>query len=265
MRTLADLLAAVDPPPELVLFDGFNVCDSLLWDWMHCSALGVQHKAAGACLVEMCLEGRWGRFGGAWRIRTGIALKKAYTDFVLWARVNRLQHSQQQFTAASLSVGDGIADVPHLKGKAHNLMTVTKWIASILREDTATPRCRNRSRVMWALALLDTVFTTAGMWLDDGEVAQVEVGTGVFFPPWRMLYEEACGAKWLILPKHHAMMHILKDCIAGRRNPASYWAFAGGHLMGLCKRSLGGQFQRGIERRMLCAALFRLSVSASDW
>ena len=265
VRTLADLLAAVDPPSELVLLDGFDLCDSLLWDWMHCSPLGVQHKAAGACLVEMCVEERWGRFAGAWRIRTGIALKRAYTEFVGWARANGLQHSHQQFTAASCSVGDIAADVPHLKGKAHNLMVVTKWLASILRQDTATPRRRNQGRVMWALALLDTVFSTAGMWLDDGEVAQVEAATGVLFPAWRFIYEFWEGEYWPILPKHHAMMHILKDCIASRRNPASYWAFAGEHLMGLCKRSLGNQFQRGIERRMLRAALFRLSTAASDW
>ena len=264
VRTLEDLLAAVDPPPALVLFDGFNVCDSLLWDWMHCSPLGVQHKAAGACLVEMCVGGRWGRFGGPWRIRTGVALKRAYTAFVEWARANRIEHSQRQFTAASLSVAEGAAEVPHLKGKAHNLMTVTKWLASILQTDVATPRCRQRSRVMWALALLDTVFSAADMWLNDNEVSQVEAATAALFPSWRMLYEESRGEKWPILPKHHAMMHILRDCISSRRNPASYWAFAGEHSMGLCKRSLGNQFQRGIERRMLRAALFRLSVCASE-
>ena len=117
---------------------------------------------------------------------------------------------------------------------------------------------------MWALALLDTIFSAAGFWLDDGEIAQVEVAARALFPAWRMLYEEARGEKWPILPKHHAMMHILKDCIASRRNPASYWAFAGEHLMGLCKRSLGNQFQKGIERRMLRAALFRLFLCASE-
>ena len=44
---------------------------------------------------------------------------------------------------------------------------------------------------MWALALLDTVFSAAGFWLDDGEIAQVEVAARVLFPAWRMLYEEA--------------------------------------------------------------------------
>ena len=61
------------------------------------------------------------------------------------------------------------------------------------------------------------------------------------------------------------MMHIIKDCLASRRNPGSYWCFAGEHLMGLCKRSLGLNFQRGIERRMLRASLFRLSVVASNF
>ena len=201
-----------------------------------------------------------------WKIRTGIASKRAHSEFRKWASdpAWRIKHSQQRLTAASLSVADGIAEVPHLKGKAHNIMCVTKWLAFILREDTATPRSRRRGRVMWALALLDTLCSTAGMWLDDGEVAQVEVARGVLFPSWRMLYEEERGEKCPIIPKHHAMMHILKDVVESCRNPASYWAFAGEHLMGLCKRSLGMQFQRGIERRMLRAALFRLSVAAAD-
>ena len=264
-RALADLLAAVAPQPELVRFEGFDLAWSLLWDWMHCSALGVQHKAAGAVLVELCIEGRFGNFGGQWRIRTGIALKRAHSEFTAWARGQRIEHSQQQFTCASLSVAGGIEEVPHLKGKAHNVMTVTKWLAHILRDDRDTAHRRNRSRVLWALALWDTIFSTAGLWLDDQEAAQVEVAQSVFFTGWRWLYEEARGQMWPILPKHHAMMHIIKDCLASRRNPGSYWCFAGEHLMGLCKRSLGLNFQRGIERRMLRASLFRLSVVASNF
>ena len=265
-RFLADLLAVVQPPPPLVLFDGFELDNgSLLWDWMHLSPLGLQHKAAGACLVELCIEGRFGRFAGQWKIRTGIALKRAYSEFTAWARNRRMLHSQQQFTAASLSVADGIADARHLKGKAHNLMCVTKWLAFILQDDRATAHSRSRSRVMFALAELDTLFSAAGMWLNDAEVTQVELCRSVLFPSWRLLYEESRGERWPIIPKHHACMHVLKDCVETRRNPASYWCFAGEHLMGLCKRSLGMQFQRGIERRMLRAALFRLSVAAGGW
>ena len=113
--------------------------------------------------MELVGEGRWGTYRGDWKVRTGIVLKHAYTAFCTWARdpENNLQHSQQRFTPASLSVADGAEYVPALKGKAHNLMVVSKWLASITHTDSSTTHARNRGRVMWAIACLDTVFSSA--------------------------------------------------------------------------------------------------------
>ena len=36
VRTVADLLAAVVPRPQLAQLDGFELSHSVLWDWMHC-------------------------------------------------------------------------------------------------------------------------------------------------------------------------------------------------------------------------------------
>ena len=74
-RTTADLIAAVAPVPELVQLDGFELGHSVLWNWMHVSPLGIQHKSCGACLVELCVEGRFGTYRGEWKVRVGIALK----------------------------------------------------------------------------------------------------------------------------------------------------------------------------------------------
>ena len=117
VRTVADLLAAVDPRPQLAQLDGFELSHSVLWDWMHCSPLGVQHKACGACLVELCVEGRFGNYRGEWKVRVGIALKRAYEEFVQWCHGQGSTHSQQQFAPASCSVAEGADCVPHLKGK----------------------------------------------------------------------------------------------------------------------------------------------------
>ena len=263
-RALDTYLAAVGPRPALSDFDGFDLQACILWDWMHIGPLGFEHKACGACLMELVLEGRFGTYRGEWKVRTGIALKHAFRAFTAWASSNHLQHSHQQFTPANLSVAEGAELVPHLKGKAHNLMVVSKWLASVTHLDNATTHQRNRGRVMWAIACLDTVFSTAPFWLSDQDIGQVQLAQTVFFPAWRALHEEAGDGRWPIIPKMHAAMHILADTLATRRNPSSHWCFAGEHLMGICKNSLGGNYQKGLQRRMLRAALFQIAVFCRD-
>ena len=62
---------------ELSKLPGFDVQCTCLWDWMHISALGIEAISNGATLLELVLEGKWGRFSGAWKVRIGIALKRA--------------------------------------------------------------------------------------------------------------------------------------------------------------------------------------------
>ena len=215
--------------------------------------------------MELVLAGRFGTYRGEWKVRIGFSPGQAYTAFTAWARENRLQHSHQQFTVASLSVLDGAAVVPHLKGKAHNLMVVSKWLASVTHTQSATTPERSRGRVMWAIACLDTVFSTAPFWLSDQNIEQVQLAQSVLFPAWRALHEEAGDGRWPVIPKHHAAMHIVADTVATRRNPSSFWCFAEKHLMGICKDSLGGNYQKGLERRMLRAGLFRVAVLCRDF
>ena len=168
------------------------------------------------------------------------------------------------FTAASLSVADGADYVPHLKGKDHNLMCVTKWLAEIVRDDDSTTHRRNRGRVMWSLALLDSLFSSAGQWFTDDEVAQVDFARRTLFPAWRTLLVGKPGF-WPAFPKHHAAIHMLADAVRTRRNPGGFWCFTGEHLMGLCKTSLSNNFQRGVDGRLVRAALYRLGVAMRDF
>ena len=131
---------------ELSKLPGFDVQDTCLWDWMHCSPLGIEGYSNGATLLELVLEGRWGVFGGPWKIRVGIALKRAFTAFKAFYAGAGLAHSQQQFTAASLSVASGQGYQPNLKGKAHNTMCVTRWLSELLRHDDATAHRRGPGR-----------------------------------------------------------------------------------------------------------------------
>ena len=260
-RLLADYMAAVVPPSAFATVPGFSLELSILWDWMHVSPLGVQHKSCGACLHELVQEGKWGVFRGEWKIRVAIPLKRAFKEFKTWCRdVAGLEHSQQKTTPKSLTLVD-TDSVPALKGKAHNLMCVSKWLAHLTHSDNSTVHRRNRSRVMWAISALDTLFSSAGEFLSDDEAGQVDLARSVLFPAWRALRTESQDERWPIIPKHHAMMHMCQDAVVNRRNPAGFWCFAGEHMMGESKGSLGGQYQVHLERRMLRAALLRLGFA----
>ena len=93
----------------------------------------------------------------------------------------------------------------------------------------------------------------------------MELARGVLFHSWRVLAADAGEGKWATLPKHHAAMHVLKDTVESKRNPGGWWCFGGEHLMGLCKKSLGGNFQNGVDSRVLRAALFRIGVAMRDF
>ena len=249
---------------ELSLLPGFTVQDTALFDWMHTSPLGMEPVAAGSALKELALEGRWGLFRGEWKVRIGVALKRAWEEFRAYCDQFGLQHTQPQFTAATLSVAQGQEYRPELKAKAANQMKVTQWLASITRDDTADAHRRNRSRVLWSLASLNDLFATAPYWLSDGEAARVDAARRTLFGAWRRLYTEAGGdgSMWPILPKHHAAMHVLHDVVLTKRNPGGYWCFSGEHIMGVSRRSLAGQYQDGLDNRILRSSLVRLGLNA---
>ena len=76
--TLAFLTAVTS---ELSRLPGFDVQETPLWDWMHLSPLGIEARSNGQALYELAVAGRWGRLRGEWKVRIGIALKRAWGDF----------------------------------------------------------------------------------------------------------------------------------------------------------------------------------------
>jgi len=235
--------------------------DTALFDWMHTSALGIEPRANGAALMEMATEGRWGRFRGEFKVRYGIALKRAWNEFKDYCKAHGLEQKQPQFTTVTLGMADGAQSLPELKAKARNCMRVTQWLASLTRNDRSDTHSRNRSRVLWALASLNDTFLEAGLWLSDAEAATVERSGRILLGAWARLRADAEGTKyWGTIPKHHAAMHVLADVDASRRNPASYWCFSGEHIMGVSRRSLARQYQNGLDNRILGSSLVRLGL-----
>ena len=116
--------------------------------------------------------------------------------------------------------------------------------------------------MLWALASLNTLFSSAGAYFTDQEAEQVDLARKTLFGAWARLKQER-DSNWLVIPKHHAAQHLLRDAVRTRRNPGSFWCFSGEHVMGLSKRSLGGNFQVGLDDRILRAGLARWGLEAA--
>ena len=112
-QTTLAFLAAVTS--ELSRLPGFDVRETPLWDWMLLSPLGIEARSNGQALYELAVAGRLGRFRGEWKVRIGIALKRAWGDFRAYCDTYGLEHSQPQFTAVTLSVAAGEGSRPELK------------------------------------------------------------------------------------------------------------------------------------------------------
>ena len=99
------------------------------------------------------------------------------------------------------------------------------------------------------------------MWLSDDDAQQVDLARRTFFGAWARLAEEP-ASNWHVIPKHHAAQHLLRDAVLTRRNPGSFWCFSGEHCMGVSNKSLGDNFQRDLDNRILRAGIVRFGLSA---
>ena len=255
------------PSPPLSTFPGFDVTVSILLDWVHNGFLGIHLIACGSALVYLAGQGDFGNpAGGDRKVILAVRLKRAWQAFCKWCRDERVGHSQQVFTRASLSVPNAADwEWPCLKAKAHNAMVIVRWLAALTSGTTPdAPRPRRlMARLFWALAEIDHVFARGPQWLDDHHAERVKVARDTLFPSWVALAADACQegrAAWGFIPKHHLCEHTLDECILNRRNPGGFWNFGEEGMMGESKRATGGNYQPEMGRRILFHLLSRFGI-----
>ena len=117
-------------PPALTKLPWFHL-SMVLADFMHCVCLGAAQSLVGNVLFACCVDGAFG-YTTISRAdqRRGLQLRQAWLDFKQHCKVHHIDHSQQMFTRAMLSMKSD-SDAPMFKGKAANTMDVVEWLASL--------------------------------------------------------------------------------------------------------------------------------------
>ena len=113
---------------------------------------------------------------------------------------------------------------PLLKTKAHNTTVAVAWLADFMHARAQTPNERLVAKVMWAIAEMDYIMGSAGMWLKDTGVADLRCAKDVLLRNWNTQHDGS--GRWHKIPKHHQLTHSVKTACETRRNPASHWNYA---------------------------------------
>ena len=86
----------------------------------------------------------------SWKPKLNIQLRYAFTNFLAFADRIGLKHTVPQFTTNSMSMKSSGA-VPALKGKAHNVLVVTEWVAWVSQDlCDGSEYSRTRAACSWA-------------------------------------------------------------------------------------------------------------------
>ena len=204
---------------------GFDIQRSMLGDWQHCHALGLLHRSNGNLLVVLCAMGVFGAFSSDFETVLGLQLRRAYHLFRQFVRQHKLSCSQQCFTPATVSMTDGTRAFPFLKGKAHNMVTVSHFLAHICASRGITGALRQLS---CTLADINKMFSSADALLTVDERCYLMRWSQVALDAWTELSRTATfavEAKWQMTVKHHFWPHICLTAARTGRNPGSFWVY----------------------------------------
>ena len=211
----------------------------------------------------MCFEG--GCFGLAYSSGRGAVgnPRRRMEDSNEHSRKHTLQHSQKQFSCASLTCSDGVGYYPEMKAKAHNAIIVLRWLSSFTRSDSQSHSHKHRAALLWSLSSMHVLFSTADFWLTDAQTHDVQRAVQVVFKSWSALRDEAIisgRARWRMHPKLHMLSHFADHVVASKRNPSTWWTFGDESLIGKFKIAGMKGHKANCSKPILICALVRLGL-----
>lgn len=222
---------------------------------MHGGPLGHLQSMNGSLLKDLADSGVWGEGGpGAWDLTLGTVLSRAFDDFAAWSKVNKKEHNQPRFTVAKLSLKSK-KSFPYLKGKAHNSLVITEWLATLVSVHNSGSHYHNlRECVAWSWNTFFTMLRSAKTFLSDSEMATVAKCEPLMFKGFAALEKIAFEQRkplFKMLPKIHLMFEALIDIYDSRKNPCSQWAFGDEDSMMKLARIAAKCHGASVDRRTL--------------
>ncbi|CAK9007322.1 unnamed protein product [Durusdinium trenchii] len=233
--------------------------DRVLHDVMHGQLLGTGKVLNGSVLVYMCESGVFGDFqpGGAGIYEQCLesVLRAAHCDFLRFKKERGIQTVQPRFTPSRCSRKTRM-QYPVLSSKAAASKAVTMWLAnracSFALRDGASEMDRLVCTCVQTYAMALNIMDDCGLVMTAGE-------SGAFYDAImthlqtfallnkrsRQLTGRVIGRNmFILLPKHHHLMHAAQRTKLERINPRSWSLFSGedfigriGRIARVCHRS----------------------------
>jgi hypothetical protein len=207
-------------------------------DFLHDDLQGVRPSVVASVLFLACEHQLFDEnnpqlhTGGTWQDRLQARLNKAYLVFCKWANAHGLAHSVAAFKVCHMTLKT-LSSVPYMKGKAHNMATLSMWGL------TLTEKIKDRSEELnvlhmvvhgmvdfWNLAgelkARDTLF------LSKDEQARLETSRlhalQGYCHLWRWAQHNGV-ARYSARPKLHKLDHCLRRSCRTGLIFSSWWSF----------------------------------------
>ena len=197
----------------------------------------------------MCEAGAF----GAWRFgrytdTLESKLRTAYVRFNKWKKESKIQSSMVRFTPARLNRKNR-TDFPSMGSKAIQGKVMTFWLCDVAVKFAEREGATDLDRLV--AACIHTYADVLKMMDEFPLLLSEEQAEKIFsvgqvhllsYAQLRKLSHEATGSQslnrsmWLLLPKHHHMMHMLETTRETRVNPRFYTLLCGESFMGIISR-----------------------------
>ena len=193
--------------------------------------LGTMWFSNGSSLFELCTEGVFGAFSEitTWMARLNAQLRVAFSEWCSFMRSIGKYQTHSRFTCNVLSLKH-LSSIPALKSKARAALYVNQWLLSVTQRDTSSDHKQSRAAVHWGYLSMHEIFAQTKIRLDDHDIALLKLAGDAFFHNSRNLqFESLCtgGMRlWHLVPKHHALIHLVQDALRCHMNPRTYWTWA---------------------------------------
>ena len=209
--------------------------DRFLHDSCHGQLLGTGKVCNGSCLVYLLERGFFGSFParGQYGPNLQVLLRKAYSVFRPWQRDNNFQRTQPRFTPARLH-RTGRHCYPCLSSKAHPSKVLTFWLTAMAdrqaKKEDATPLDKQIHICMYGYARSLQIMDQHGLILPpeaakefyDVTMLHLRVYADLREQSSRVQGKELNRSLWVLLTKHHHMMHVAEDTLNTHTNPRIY-------------------------------------------
>ena len=288
-RTISDFRPSashVGSLPDLSYFEANRSCifefegmgpQRCLHDCMHSQLLGTGKVANASGIVWLAERGFWDSFqrgGGVYDECMEISLKLAHRDFLTWKKSLKLDVSQPRFSCARLNRRNR-TQFAVLSCKAAASKWVTMWLATRCVEhaqaDGATELDRLVATCLHSYAAALRCMSENGAILTEAEAEEFYRLVMCHLQSWSVLRARSNAATgrqpgrclWMILPKHHFLMHAAMSVRRERVNPKTWALFSGEDFVGRIGRVARVCHRANVSRRVLdrYLALLHLEVS----